>query len=108
MCPVLVDVSLPTYRWDAIQLEVALGERTRAIIFGYTLGYVCNLNAVVCFAKKHSLWVIERVTGRLRLWCVEDSCDALGSTDRGQAVGTFCNGQLLSSAPHHNHAGVCR
>ena len=96
MCPVLVDVSLPTYRLDAIQLEVELSERTRAIIFGYTLGYVCNLNPVVCFAKKHSLW------------CVEDSCDALGSTDRGQAVGTFCNGQLLSSAPHHNHAGVCR
>ena len=75
--PVFIDISLPTFQLDTSQLECALSDRTRAIMFAHTLGNVCDLDAVVNFAKKHNLWFIE------------DSCDALGSTYKGRMVGTF-------------------
>jgi CDP-4-dehydro-6-deoxyglucose reductase, E1 len=53
-------------------LEAALSGRTRAVIFAHTLGNPFDLDAVSAFAKKHGLWLIE------------DCCDALGSTYRGQ------------------------
>jgi CDP-4-dehydro-6-deoxyglucose reductase, E1 len=53
--PVFVDISLPTYQLDASLLEGARSERTRAIMFAHTLGNVCDLEAVVSFAKKHDV-----------------------------------------------------
>src|SRR5271165_7476293 len=88
--PVFVDISLPTYQLDATQLEAALSERTRAIMFAHTLGNVCDLDAVVSFAKKHNLWFIE------------DSCDALGSTYKGRRVGTFGDIATVSFYPAHH------
>ena len=88
--PVFVDISLPTYQLDATQLEGALSERTRAIMFAHTLGNVCDLSAVVSFVKKHDLWFVE------------DSCDALGSTYDGQLVGTFGDLATVSFYPAHH------
>lgn len=88
--PVFVDISLPTYQLDATQLEGALSERTRAIMFAHTLGNVCDLTAVVNFARKHDLWFVE------------DSCDALGSTYNGQLVGTFGDLATVSFYPAHH------
>src|SRR5664279_1571918 len=88
--PVFVDISLPTYQLDATQLEGALSGRTRAIMFAHTLGNVCDLNAVVSFAKKHDLWLVE------------DCCDALGSTYKGQLVGTFGDLATVSFYPAHH------
>ena len=88
--PVFVDISLPTYQLDASQLEGALSERTRAIMFAHTLGNVCDLDAVVSFAKKHDLWFVE------------DSCDALGSTYNGRTVGTFGDLATVSFYPAHH------
>jgi CDP-6-deoxy-D-xylo-4-hexulose-3-dehydrase len=88
--PVFVDISLPTYQLDATQLEGALSERTRGIMFAHTLGNVCDLDAVVRFAKKHDLWFVE------------DSCDALGSTYNGQVVGTFGDLATVSFYPAHH------
>ncbi|HEY4900962.1 MAG TPA: lipopolysaccharide biosynthesis protein RfbH [Terriglobales bacterium] len=88
--PVFIDISLPTYQLDASQLEGALSERTRAIMFAHTLGNVCDLDAVVSFAKKHNLWFVE------------DSCDALGSTYNGKVVGTFGDLATVSFYPAHH------
>jgi CDP-6-deoxy-D-xylo-4-hexulose-3-dehydrase len=88
--PVFVDISLPAYQLDASQLEGALSERTRAIMFAHTLGNVCDLDAVVSFAKKHNLWFVE------------DSCDALGSTYNGKIVGTFGDLATVSFYPAHH------
>src|SRR5664279_5531031 len=88
--PVFIDISLPTYQLDASQLEGALSERTRAIMFAHTLGNVCDLDAVVSFAKKHNLWFVE------------DSCDALGSTYNGKLVGTFGDLATVSFYPAHH------
>jgi|SRR5271157_3272570 len=52
--PVFIDISLPTFQMDTSQLEAALSERTRAIMFAHTLGNVCDLcaPAVKCFPRR--------------------------------------------------------
>jgi CDP-6-deoxy-D-xylo-4-hexulose-3-dehydrase len=72
------------------QLESALSPRTRAMMIAHTLGNTFDLDAVMTFATKHKLWVVE------------DCCDALGSTYRGQKVGTFGDLATLSFYPAHH------
>jgi len=90
LVPVFVDVHLPTFNVDISYLETALSDRTRAVIFAHTLGNPFDLDAVTAFAKKHGLWLIE------------DCCDALGSTYRGQKVGTFGDLATVSFYPAHH------
>ena len=90
LVPVFVDVQIPTFNVDVSYLETALSDRTRAVIFAHTLGNPFDLDAVTTFAKKHGLWLIE------------DCCDALGSTYRGQKVGTFGDLATVSFYPAHH------
>jgi CDP-6-deoxy-D-xylo-4-hexulose-3-dehydrase len=90
LVPVFVDVALPTYDIDVSQLDAALSERTRVIFIAHTLGNPFNLGAVVDFAKRHNLWLVE------------DCCDALGSTYDGKAVGTFGDIATVSFYPAHH------
>jgi len=90
LVPVFLDVTLPTLEVDVSQLESALSSRTRAIMIAHTLGNPFDLDAVMAFARKHMLWVVE------------DCCDALGSTYRGQKVGTFGDLATLSFYPAHH------
>lgn len=90
LVPVFVDVKLPSYDIDIEQLELALSERTRAIILAHTLGNPFNLKEVMAFAQKHDLWVIE------------DNCDAVGSLYEGQKTGTFGHLSTASFYPAHH------
>jgi CDP-4-dehydro-6-deoxyglucose reductase, E1 len=88
--PVFVDVELGTYNIDASRLEAAIGPRTKAIMLAHTLGNPFNLDVVTALCKKNGLWLIE------------DCCDALGSSYRGQLVGTFGDIGTLSFYPAHH------
>ena len=88
--PVLVDVHLPTYNVDVAQLEAAITPRTKAVMLAHTLGNPYNLEAVTRLCRQHGLWLVE------------DCCDALGSTYRGQLVGTFGDIATLSFYPAHH------
>ena len=90
LVPVFVDVQIPTFNVDVSYLEAALSGRTRAIIFAHTLGNPFDLDAVTAFAKKQGLWLVE------------DCCDALGSTYRGDKVGTFGDLATVSFYPAHH------
>ncbi|WP_353072121.1 lipopolysaccharide biosynthesis protein RfbH [Tunturiibacter gelidiferens] len=90
LVPVFIDVTLPTLEVDVAQLESALSPKTRAIMIAHTLGNPFDLGAVMTFARKYNLWVIE------------DCCDALGATYRGQKVGTFGDLATLSFYPAHH------
>ena len=90
LVPVFVDVQLPTYNIDTTQLEAAVSDRTKAIIIAHTLGNPFELDAVMAFANKHNLWVIE------------DCCDAVGSTYKGRSVGTFGHLATTSFYPAHH------
>jgi CDP-4-dehydro-6-deoxyglucose reductase, E1 len=88
--PVFVDLELGTYNIDVTQLEAALSDRTRGIILAHTLGNPFNLKAIVEFAKKHNLWLIE------------DNCDALGAEYDGQLTGSFGDISTASFYPAHH------
>ena len=88
--PVFVDVELGTYNIDATKIEAAITPKTKAIMLAHTLGNPFNVDAVVAICKKHNLWLVE------------DCCDALGSTYKGQLVGTFGDIGTLSFYPAHH------
>lgn len=90
LIPVFVDVTVPTYNIDVSRLEEALSERTAAIMVAHTLGNPFDLDAVMAFAQRHHLWVVE------------DCCDALGSTYKGRQVGTFGDLATVSFYPAHH------
>src|ERR1700735_4908778 len=90
LIPVFLDVTLPTYEVDVTQLVKAYSPKTKAVMIAHTLGNVFNLEAVTAFCKKHNLWLIE------------DCCDALGSTYKGQKVGTFGDIATVSFYPAHH------
>ena len=90
LVPVFVDVTVPTYEIDVTQLEAAHSAKTRAIMIAHTLGNAFDIDAVIDFAKKHDLWVIE------------DCCDALGTTYKGRNVGTFGDLATVSFYPAHH------
>lgn len=90
LVPVFIDVELGTYNLRVDQLEAALSPKTKAMIFAHTLGNPFNAAAVRDFARKHNLWLVE------------DCCDALGSTFRGQGVGTFGDIATFSFYPAHH------
>jgi CDP-6-deoxy-D-xylo-4-hexulose-3-dehydrase len=90
LVPVFLDVTLPTYEIDFTKLEEARSEKTKAVMIAHTLGNVFNVEAVSAFCKKYNLWLIE------------DCCDALGSTFKGQKVGTFGDIATVSFYPAHH------
>ena len=90
LVPVYVDIDLGTYVANESALEAAIGPKTRAIVMAHTLGNPVNLDLVQKLAGKHNLWVIE------------DSCDALGGTYRGQKLGSFGDFSTFSFYPAHH------
>ncbi len=90
LVPVFLDVTLPTYEIDVTQLEAAYSPKVKAVMIAHTLGNVFDLDAITAFCEKYNLWLIE------------DCCDALGSTWRGQKVGTFGDIATVSFYPAHH------
>jgi len=90
LVPVFLDIKLPSYDIDIDQLEAALSDRTRAIMIAHTIGNPFNLEAVMAFAEKHDLWVIE------------DNCDSVGSEYQGRKTGSFGHISTVSFYPAHH------
>ena len=88
--PVLLDIELGTYNMDTSLLEEAVTPKTRAIMLAHTLGNPWDIDAVMAVARKHGLWVVE------------DCCDALGATYKGQLVGSHGDLGTLSFYPAHH------
>ncbi len=88
--PVVVDVDLDTLDANSDRLREAVSPKTKAIMMAHTLGNPFDLDTVQELCKKHDLWLIE------------DSCDALGSTYRGQRTGSFGDTATLSFYPAHH------
>jgi CDP-6-deoxy-D-xylo-4-hexulose-3-dehydrase len=88
--PVVVDVDLDTLDANAERLEEAISPKTKAIMMAHTLGNPFDLDTVQRLCKENNLWLIE------------DSCDALGSTYRGQRTGSFGDTATLSFYPAHH------
>lgn len=96
--PVFVDITIPQYNIDVMQLENAVSEKTKVVMIAHTLGNPFNLKAVKEFCDKYNLWLIE------------DNCDALGSRyvldGEERLTGTI--GDIGTSSfypPHHMTMG---
>jgi CDP-6-deoxy-D-xylo-4-hexulose-3-dehydrase len=90
LVPVYVDVDMKTFVANVDAMREAITPKTKAIMMAHTLGNPFNLDVVQELAKEHGLWVIE------------DSCDALGGTFRGQTLGTFGDLSTFSFYPAHH------
>ena len=88
--PVFVDVDPLTHNIDASKIEAAISSKTKAIMLAHSLGNPFNLDIVTALCKKYNLWLVE------------DCCDALGTTYKGQMVGTFGDIATLSFYPAHH------
>jgi CDP-4-dehydro-6-deoxyglucose reductase, E1 len=88
--PVFVDVDLATHNIAAEKIEAAITSKTKAIMLAHSLGNPFDLDTVTQLCRKYGLWLIE------------DCCDALGATYRGQKVGTFGDIATLSFYPAHH------
>jgi CDP-6-deoxy-D-xylo-4-hexulose-3-dehydrase len=88
--PVFVDVDSLTHNIDVSKIESAISPKTKAIMLAHSLGNPFNLDVVTELCKKYNLWLVE------------DCCDALGTTYRGQMVGTFGDIGTLSFYPAHH------
>ena len=88
--PVVVDVDLDTLDANSDSLREAISPKTKAIMMAHTLGNPFDLDTVQELCKKNNLWLVE------------DSCDALGSTYRGQRTGSFGDTATASFYPAHH------
>jgi dTDP-4-amino-4,6-dideoxygalactose transaminase len=72
--PVLVDVA-DDFNIDTTKIEAAVTSRTRGIIPVHLSGWMADMPAVMAFAERH------------RLVVVEDACQSLGSSINGRHAG---------------------
>jgi CDP-6-deoxy-D-xylo-4-hexulose-3-dehydrase len=90
LIPVFVDVDLGTYGPRADDLLEAVSPKTKAIVLAHALGNPFNLDVVMSLVEEKHLWLVE------------DTCDGLGGTYRGRALGTFGHLSTLSFYPAHH------
>lgn len=76
--PVFVEVDPQTFNIDPTQLEAAITPRTKAIVPVHLFGQSADMSAVMDFARKHGIYVVE------------DAAQAIGGTY------TFPNGQSMA------------
>jgi CDP-6-deoxy-D-xylo-4-hexulose-3-dehydrase len=86
---VFVDVDPKTHNIDASKIEAAISSKTKAIMLAHSHGNPFNLDMFTALCKRHNQWLVENY------------CDALGTTYRGQMVGTFGDIGKLSFYPAH-------
>lgn len=88
--PVFIDVDVATHNVKADMIEAAVSPKTKAIMIAHSLGNPFDLDEVMRVAKKYNLWVVE------------DDCDSLGATYKGQKTGTFGDISTFSFYPAHH------
>ena len=92
--PVFIDVTIPQYNINVLELENAISEKTKAVFIAHTLGNPFDVAAVKSFCSRYKLWLIE------------DNCDALGSeyilNGATQRTGSFGDIGTSSFYPAHH------
>lgn len=88
--PVFVDIELPGYNINIDRMKEALSDKTRAVMVAHTLGNPFPAKEIQEFCKENGLWFIE------------DCCDAIGGTYKGQQIGTFGDISTVSFYPAHH------
>jgi dTDP-4-amino-4,6-dideoxygalactose transaminase len=88
--PVPVEPHPGTYNLDPVNLEAAISPATKAIIPVHLYGQACEMAAILAFARRHGLYVVE------------DNAQAQGATYQGQLTGSFGHINATSFYPAKN------
>ena len=75
--PVFVDIRPDTMNIDEKKIEAAITDKTVGIVPVHYAGVACEMDTIMDIARRHNLWVIE------------DAAQAIMSTYKGKALGTF-------------------
>lgn len=86
--PVFVDVDPTTLNLDPAAVEAAITPRTKALVLVDLFGYPLDMDSFAELAARHDLAIIE------------DACEALGATYRGQQVGSFGHPAVFAFYPN--------
>ncbi len=81
---VFADIDPSTFTLSPAAMERAITPDTRAVLPTHLYGLPCDLDPIMALARRHNLKVIE------------DCAHSLGSTYRGQMVGTFGDASFFS------------
>ncbi|MTJ21032.1 dTDP-4-amino-4,6-dideoxygalactose transaminase [Dolichospermum sp. UHCC 0352] len=82
--PVFVDIRPDTLNIDETKIESAMTKKTKAIVPVHYAGVGCEMDMIMNIAKSYQLLVIE------------DNAQGIGSTYKGQPLGSFGNLSALS------------
>ena len=88
--PVFVEPDPQTYLIDVNRVSDALTSKTKAIIPVHLYGQAVNMEAIMDFAERHNLFVVE------------DNAQAHGATWNGQRTGSFGHANATSFYPGKN------
>jgi CDP-6-deoxy-D-xylo-4-hexulose-3-dehydrase len=88
--PVFIDIEMDTLNLDLDQLEQAAKQGASALMFAHVLSNPPNMDRVMDIVNRYNLILIE------------DCCDALGSTYKGKALGSFGAMASCSFYPAHH------
>jgi perosamine synthetase len=86
--PVFVDVDERTLNLDPAAVEAAITPRTKALVLVDLFGYPLDFDSFRDLAARHDLAIVE------------DACEALGATYRGQQVGSFGHPAIFAFYPN--------
>lgn len=86
--PVFVDVEPVTYNIDPKKIEAAITKKTKAILVVHIFGQSADMAPIMKIAKRHSLKIVE------------DACESINSTYRGQVTGTFGESGVFAFYPN--------
>ena len=89
LVPLLVDAEPDSFQIDVSKIEAAIGPKTRAMLVPNLIGNCPDWDA------------LREIADRRGLRLVEDSCDCLGATLRGQPTGARADMSLTSFALSH-------
>ncbi|WP_312491796.1 DegT/DnrJ/EryC1/StrS family aminotransferase [Pseudomonas cremoris] len=85
-----VDIDLHTLNYDLEQLELAVTDKTRAIM------------AVNLLGNPNDFGRIQEIIGNRKIVLIEDNCESMGATYDGKQAGTFgVMGSFSSFFSHH-------
>jgi dTDP-4-amino-4,6-dideoxygalactose transaminase len=88
--PVFADIDPKTYTLDPASIEKAITPRTKALLPVHLYGQMCDMDAIMDIARRHSLKVVE------------DACQAHGAEWKGRRAGSFGNIAAFSFYPGKN------
>ena len=86
--PVFVDIDPMTYNINPAKIEERITRKTKAILVVHIFGQTADMHSIMALARKHRLKVIE------------DACESVGATYRGDMAGTFGESAVFAFYPN--------